>query len=60
MKKFQKIPLSSFMSPLKNGTLVFSIYLKSWKKNYTKTGFSKCNWNIIFPTSKNNKKYIFA
>ena len=34
MKKFQKIPLSSFTSPIQKSTLGFTIYLKSWKKSY--------------------------
>lgn len=41
MKFFQKIASSSFICPLKNGTLGFRIYLNNIKKAYVNISLSK-------------------
>ena len=51
-KKFQKIPLSLFTSPLQKGTLGFSIYLNSWKKYYANTCVYKMQLKYYFPNFK--------
>ena len=50
---FEKIACPSFSSSLQKG------YLNSRKKCWEHV-FEKCDSNINFPTSKNNKRYNFS